>query len=244
MAKLFGYNAVSDALKQFPSAIEALFVDKDAASGKLRSLIEEAEALGLPIKISPKAELREHAGERGGAQVAVELRPAPKVSLEDLDPQREPVVVALDRVTDPHNLGAIMRSCAAFGVRTIIQPKDHSAPLNHAATRASAGALSLVSILQVTNLARSLTTLYDRGYWPAALDPNASQLISKADLSDLPLVLVMGAEGQGLRPLVASKCPLNFALPMTGTLQSLNVSVASGIALYEVFSQRQGLRKL
>lgn len=237
MTRLFGSNAVEDLLAQAPEAIRGILhagrLDQDA-----RRLIDVARARGIPVREAPIEELQQRAGGRGGAAIAADLKIAPAIDPSTLDPITQPIVVALDQVTDPHNLGAILRSVAAFSGAAVIVPKDHAAPLNDAAVRASAGAAAHVPVARVTNLARTLGDLHDElGYWPCAVTHDAHADAWSTDLGSLPLVLVLGAEGSGLRPLVRRACKLAVRLPIA-KVGSLNVSVAAGIALAEVSRQR------
>jgi len=238
MTRLFGTNAVEDILAQAPDAIRGILhaarLDPDA-----RRLVEAARAAGIPVREATNDELHQRSGGRGGAAIAADLKIAPALDPETLDPIVQPIVVALDQVTDPHNLGAILRSVAAFGGAAVIVPKDHAAPLNDAAMRASAGAAAHIPIARVTNLARTLQALHDeQGYWPCAVTHDATADAWSTDLASLPLVLVLGAEGAGLRPLVRRACKLAVRLPITSRVGSLNVSVAAGVALAEVARQR------
>jgi len=244
MTRLFGVNAVQDVLEQAPDAIRGILHQGRLDQESLR-LLDRARKAGVAIREAQGDELRVRAGGRGGASIAADLKIANAPDPESFDPDTTPILLALDQVTDPHNLGAILRSAAAFGVGAVIVPRDNSAPLNDAAVRASAGAAAHVGVVRVTNLARTLTDLHDQGYWPCAVSHDATQDAWQADLGSLPLVLVLGAEGDGIRPLVRRACPLAIRLPMTGLIRSLNVSVAAGIALAEVVRQRrqtQGFR--
>lgn len=237
MTRLFGSNAVEDLLLQSPEAIRGVLyaghLDSDA-----RRLLDAARAAGIPVREVAHDELRERSGGRGGASIAADVRVAPGLDPDQLDPTTQPIIVALDQVTDPHNLGAILRSTAAFGGSAVIVPRDHAAPLNDAALRASAGAAALVPIARVTNLARTLNDLHEQGYWPCAVTGDAPADAWSTDLASLPLVLVLGSEGSGLRPLVRRACKLAVRLPISGAVRSLNVSVAAAVALAEVARQR------
>lgn len=237
MNRLFGSNAVEDLLLQSPSAIRGVLyaghLDADA-----RRVLEAARAAGIAVREVCHDELRQRSGGRGGASIAADVRVAPGLDPDTLDPIAQPILIALDQVTDPHNLGAILRSTAAFGGSAVIVPRDHAAPLNDAALRASAGAAAHVPIARVTNLARTLNELHDRGYWPCAVTGDAAADAWSTDLASLPLVLVLGSEGSGLRPLVRRACKLAVRLPIGGAVRSLNVSVAAAVALAEVARQR------
>ena len=235
MTRLFGSNAVEDILTQAPLAVRGILytrLDTDT-----RRLVELAKAANIPVREATSDELQQRSGGRGGAAIAADLKVAPGIDTATLDPDTSPIVVALDQVTDPHNLGAILRSVAAFGGAAVIVPKDHAAPLNDAAMRASAGAAAHIPIARVTNLARTLNELHDQGYWPCAVTHDAPKDAWSTDLASLPLVLVLGAEGAGLRPLVRRACKLAVGFPIS-RVGSLNVSVAAGIALAEVARQR------
>jgi 23S rRNA (guanosine2251-2'-O)-methyltransferase len=237
MTRLFGVHAVQDILDQAPDAIRGI-LHLSRSDAEVNTLLDRARTLGLPIREATPDELRLRSGGRGGASVAADLRVAPGLDTKSLEPAKQPLVIALDQVTDPHNLGAIMRSAAAFGVQTVIVPKDNAAPLNDAAVRASAGAAAFVSLARVTNLARALNELHAQGYWPCAVTADAEADAANTDLGSLPLVLVMGAEGTGLRPLVRRACKLAVRLTTPGRIKSLNVSVATGIILAEATRQR------
>lgn len=237
MSRLFGAHAVFDVLEQAPDAIRGVLYSGQLDRESLR-LLERAKAAGIPTREAHGDELRLRSGGRGGTAIAADLKVARSLEPKDLDPTVAPLLVALDQVTDPHNLGAILRSAAAFSAAAVIVPRDHSAPLNDAAMRASAGAAAFVGVTRVTNLARTLGELHDQGYWPCAVTADAPRTAWETDLASLPLVLVLGAEGEGIRPLVRRACPLALRLPMTGLVRSLNVSVAAGIALAEVARQR------
>lgn len=235
MSRLFGSHAVRDVLEGHPGAVRCLLHARvpDAEASRV---IELARSLGVTVREAPAAELQARAGSRGGTSIAADIVVATPPSLDRLEPTG--TLVALDQVTDPHNLGAILRSSAAFGVRAVIVPKDHAAPLNDAAIRASAGAAALVPVVRVTNLARALGELHDLGFWGCALAASDATTIWQTALADLPLVLALGAEGTGLRPLVRRACQIAVTIPTSGPIRSLNVSVAAGIALAEIARQR------
>jgi len=235
MSRLFGAHAVRDVLEGHPGAVRALLHARapDPEAGRV---IELARSLGVSIREVSVAELRARSDGRGGVAIAADIVVASPPSLDRLEPRG--TLVALDQVTDPHNLGAILRSSAAFGVAAVIVPKDHAAPLNDAAIRASAGAAALVPVVRVTNLARALGELHTLGFWACALASEGATTIWSTALADLPLVLALGAEGTGLRPLVRRACQLAVSIPTAGPIRSLNVSVAAAIALAEVARQR------
>ncbi len=168
--------------------------------------------------------------------IALEVLPLEPLDIEDILPCEKPLVV-LDQVTDPHNVGAILRSAAAFGAAAVILPRDHAAPQGGVMARAAAGALDLVPIVYVTNLSRALEELKTAGYWVAGLDGQANADIHTAGLS-AKTALVLGAEGKGMRRLTAESCDLLVRLPMDTRMESLNVSNAAAIALFTLYTAR------
>lgn len=240
MSRVYGVNAVGELVDAAPMAI-ARIVWTPGSGPAVEAVVARARALGLRIEEAAAPTQRERSGSRGGAALGADLLPPPTLELEALRPDDDdpaPLVVALDQVTDPHNLGAILRSAAAFGARAIVAPKDHTAPLNDAAMRASAGAAAHVPVIRVTNLARALRQLCGQGLWAIAADAGGPTLLWDVDLT-APSVIVLGAEGRGLRPGVMKACDLVAALPLVGAVRSLNVSVTAGIALAEAARQRQ-----
>ncbi|MCB9732239.1 MAG: 23S rRNA (guanosine(2251)-2'-O)-methyltransferase RlmB [Deltaproteobacteria bacterium] len=236
MSRIYGANAIIELLQAAPRAVARVLVasEDDPATARV---LELARANGVEIARAG-ADRQARSGSRGGSALGADLRPPPQLDPADLRaaPGRD-LVVALDQVTDPHNLGAIVRSAGAFGACAVIVPKDRSAPLNDAAVRASAGAIAYVPIARVTNLARALRELGQQGFWSVAADAEATGTFWDLDLR-APTVLVMGAEGTGIRPAVRKACDLAAAFPLAGPVGSLNVSVAAGIALAEVARQR------
>lgn len=170
--------------------------------------------------------------------VAAEVAPMPALSLEALlQGKGEGPVVVLDQVTDPHNVGAILRSALAFGARGVVVTDNHSPPESAVMAKAASGALEKVPLVRVTNLAQAMESLKKAGYWVAGLDGEAKQALHETRL-DVKTALVLGAEGKGLRRLTAERCDLLVRLPMTPEMESLNVSNAAAIALYQLFLRR------
>ncbi|TNF28891.1 MAG: 23S rRNA (guanosine(2251)-2'-O)-methyltransferase RlmB [Deltaproteobacteria bacterium] len=243
MSRIYGVNAVGELVDVAPKAIERL-VWTPGSGPAAEAIVARARELGIRIEEARAPAQRDRSGSRGGASIGADLRPPPAIDLDALRPSDEvpaPFVVALDQVTDPHNLGAILRSSAAFGAQAVIVPKDNSAPLNDAAVRASAGAAAYVPLIRVTNLARAVRQLRDQGLWAVAADAGGDSTLWDVDLRE-PTVIVLGAEGRGLRPGVKKACDLVAALPLSGPVRSLNVSVTAGIALAEAARQRHGAR--
>jgi 23S rRNA (guanosine2251-2'-O)-methyltransferase len=247
---VFGIGPVRELLRARRGGVSGLWVSRARARGRagdpLAELVAEAERLGIPVEPRDPAELDEAAGPGAVHQGVVALTGAFRYAdLDDVAARAvaagpRGLVVALDGVTDPHNLGAIARSAYLFGAHGLVLPRDRAAEVTAAAVKASAGATEHLAIAQVTNLARALGELKERGLWTAALaaGPDAIALW-QLDAATTPLCLVLGAEGSGIRPLVARQCDFKVAIPMRGSaVGSLNVSVAAGVALYEVARQR------
>ncbi len=236
MSRVYGHRAIDELLETAPGAIAQLLVARGQAE-RLEPLMERARALGIDVRETSELALRKRSGGRGGAVVGAEIRIAATPDLQDVAGE-DALVVALDGVTDPHNLGAVMRSASAFGAAAVVVPKHHTAPLNDAAVRASAGAVAHLPLLRVTNLARALRQLRDGGLWTYATLPGAGPCLWDTDLTG-GVALVLGAEGRGVRPGVVKACDLSIGLPLPGTIGSLNVSVFAGLALAEVARQRR-----
>lgn len=211
------------------------------ADARIAEIVRLADAAGVPVRRIEADELDRMAeGERHQGVVAT-LGDAPgRWTLERLvtvEPQ--PLIVILDGVEDPHNVGAILRTADAAGVTGVVRQERHSAALGPAAARASAGALAHVRVVDVVNVARAIETLKSLGVWTVGLDAEDAEPYDAVDYR-LPTALVVGAEGDGLRRLVRDRCDFVVALPMRGHVSSLNVSVATGIVLYEAVRQRTG----
>ncbi len=243
MSRIYGTHAVLELLETAPHAVTSVHLVRGRRASEDEPVVAKAEALGIPIQELDPSSQRARSGGRGGVRVAADIRIAQAPALEEIGAEGAPLVLALDGVTDPHNLGAIVRSSAALGASLIIVPRDNAAPLNDAAVRASAGAVAHVPVMRVVNLARALRQLREQGLWALAAIPDAGTSLWDADLT-LPTVLALGAEGRGLRPGVVKACEVTVRLPLAGPVASLNVSVFAGIALAEATRQRHAARPL
>jgi 23S rRNA (guanosine2251-2'-O)-methyltransferase len=239
--KLRGFHAVSAALERASGQVHELLIASEAKNPRLQPLIDLARRSNVGVRRCPRSELdRLAAGERHQDVIAA-CTPANLFVEKDLpqllDNASKPVLVLiLDGVQDPHNLGACLRTAEAAGVGLVVMPKDKSAPLSPTARRAAAGAAELRPILIATNLARVLRALKDAGIWLAGTSDAAQQSLYETDLSG-PLGLVMGGEGQGMRHLTQETCDYLVNIPMRGTVESLNVSVATAVCLFEIVRQ-------
>jgi 23S rRNA (guanosine2251-2'-O)-methyltransferase len=242
--KLCGFHAVRARLRVAADTITEVWVEPARKDQRIKALVDELQKAGITVKTADMARLdglaagQRHQGVVGVAQARqlVDDLPTLLEQLED-QPASNRFLLFLDGVTDPHNLGAIMRTADAAGVAAVVAPKDHSAPLNDVVMRVAAGGADRVPYIQVTNLSRAIEQVQDAGYQVYGLDGDAEQSLYKADLKG-SLVLVMGAEGDGIRRLVKSHCDALYKLPMKGGVESLNVSVATGVACFEALRQR------
>ena len=234
MRIVYGRHPVEALLEEKPSEVRRLYVS-DGAEGHAVRL---AEAARIPVERVPKAKLESMAKGPHHQNLVAEAAEFRFAELEALTSGAgAPAVLALDSVQDPHNLGALARSAECFGATGLLVAKDRSAPVTGTALRASAGALERLPVVQVVNLVRALESLKEQGLWVTGLAGEGTDELPRVDLKG-PTVLVVGAEGEGLRPLVRRTCDRLARIPMTGRTGSLNASVAGGLALYELHRQR------
>ena len=236
---VYGINAVSEALKA--RKVEKLIAVRGAGD-RVSALLDRARELRVPVDIVDKRALERMT--RGGVHqnIAAHLAALPAYTLDEIlavprEEGREPFLVVLDGIEDPHNVGALIRTADAAGVDGIIRQGRHAAPLGGAVAKASAGAVSRVRIATVVNIARTLEELKEAGVWTVGLDGRATERYDQVDYT-IPTAFVFGAEGTGLRRLVGERCDRLVGIPMSGEAESLNVSVAAGIALFEAVRQR------
>lgn len=240
---LFGFHAVTVRLKTAPASVVEVHVDASRRDQRMRSLVERVLASGVRIVESDARRLRGLANtdRHQGVVARVEALPA-RHSLDDaldaIEAAREaPLVLVLDGVTDPHNLGACLRVADGAGAHAVIAPKDHAVGINATVAKVASGAAETVPYFMVTNLARTLGELKERDICIVGTVEGAPRSLYALDLRG-PLALVFGAEGSGMRQLTARTCDELVHLPMRGAVESLNVSVASAICLYEAARQR------
>jgi 23S rRNA (guanosine2251-2'-O)-methyltransferase len=237
---LFGFHAVGVRLKTAPASVGEVHVDMARRDQRMRQLVERAQAAMVRLVDSDDARLTQLAGTPRHQGVVARVSPLPQShSLDDLLDAIEgpPLLLVLDGVTDPHNLGACLRVADGAGVHAVIAPKDHAVGLNATVAKVASGAAETVPYLMVTNLARTLNELKERDIRIVGLSDDAPQTLYQADLQG-PLALVLGAEGKGMRQLTRKTCDALLRIPMHGAVESLNVSVAAGVCLYEARRQR------
>jgi len=239
---LFGIHSIDAALTHDPKNILELYFETNSDNPRVKELSERARELGLKPHSRDRAALdRMTGGARHQGAVARYQAPPPRAEAELYalveKAGKDALLLVLDGVTDPHNLGACLRSAEGAGVTAVVVPKDKAAGITPTVRRASSGAADRVAFFAVTNLARTLKALKEKGVWLVGLEGEAEQDFYKLDLTG-PLAIVMGSEGEGMRRLTAESCDFRARIPMKGDVESLNVSVATGITLFEALRQR------
>jgi len=239
---LFGFHAVGVRLKTAPQSILEVYVDPTRRDARMRQFVERAKEAGLRLIEADGLRLARLAGSHGHQGVAarvtaVEVARSLDDLLDQIDGVQAPLILVLDGVTDPHNLGACLRVADGAGAHAVIAPKDHAVGINATVAKVASGAAETVPYFMVTNLARTLNELKERNIWIIGTSDDAPQTLYQTDLRG-PTALVLGAEGSGLRQLTRKTCDALVSIPMQGAVESLNVSVASGVCLYEARRQR------
>jgi len=238
---LAGFHAVVARLKHAPASINAIYADPGRDDARMRKLREFARAAGVRIIAADGARLQAFAGETSH-QGVVALCDDTQASrtLDDVldDVDRTTLLLLLDGVTDPRNLGACLRTADAAGVAAVVIPRDRSAAMSPVVAKAAAGASESLALIVVTNLARAMQEIKDAGIWIYGADGAVESSIYDLDLT-WPVAWVLGAEGEGLRRLTRDRCDGLASIPMAGAVESLNVSVATGVCLFEVGRQRR-----
>jgi len=238
---LFGFHAVTVRLKTAPASVLEIHLDAKRRDARMRQFAERAREAGAKLVDSSDAQLTQLAGTaRHQGVVARVTALVARHSLDDVldDVKGAPLVLVLDGVTDPHNLGACLRVADGAGAHAVIAPKDHAVGLNATVAKVASGAAETVPYLMVTNLARSLNEMKERDIRIVGTSDDAERTIYDLDLGG-PVALVLGAEGAGLRQLTRKTCDELVRIPMQGAVESLNVSVAAGVCLYEALRQRR-----
>ncbi len=240
MAVLFGIQPVREALRHSAQSVQQCYFAANPANPRLRDLQRMADEQNIPVHQAPEEALQRMAGSPHHQGVVARIldfqyRPAEAVIAAAAHPG---LLLVLDEIQDPQNLGAILRSADGAGVSGIFLPKHNSVSITPAVIKASAGAALHLPIVRETNLNRTLQILKENGYWTVGLDVHTDKLWTDYDYS-CPTVLVLGNEGHGLRPLVRRNCDELVKIPMLGHIESLNVSAAASVILYEVLRQRR-----
>ena len=239
---LFGFHAVTVRLKTAPESITEIHVDSTRRDARMRQFVQRAQESGAKVVDSDAERLAQMAGNPRHQGVVARVSPlAMRHSLDDVldDVQGPALVLVLDGVTDPHNLGACLRVADGAGAHAVVAPKDHAVGLNATVAKVASGAAETVPYLMVTNLARTLADLKDRDIQVIGTSEDAELTLYDLDLRG-PVALVLGAEGAGMRQLTKKTCDQLVRIPMQGAVESLNVSVAAGVCLFEAMRQRRG----
>lgn len=236
---IYGLHAVEKFIKQAPHQVYQLTVIKGKLNKRQQALVDQAKSLGLNPVFEPKSAFQKVDGNHQGVMARVAAQPEMNESdlagmIERLD---NPLFLFLDEVQDPHNLGAIIRTADAVGVEAIIIPKHNSVGMNATVRKVASGAADNVKLIVVSNLVRSMKTMQEAGMWMVGLAGETDQTLYQQDFKG-SIGIVMGAEGKGMRRLTREACDHLVAIPMVGVVESLNVSVATGVALYEAYRQR------
>ncbi len=244
---IFGFHTVLARLRAEPKSVLEVFLDESRKDARAKDFAAQVERAGARLMRVPSARLEGMAGggRHQGVVARVQAR-TQKQTLEELleglerELQAPPLLLVLDGITDPHNLGACLRVANAAGAHAVIAPKDHAAGINATVSKVASGAAEITPYFMVTNLARTLADLKDRNIWIVGSDASASE--SLFSVKELPnsIAWVMGAEGTGMRRLTRESCDLLVRIPMGGAVESLNASVAAGICLFESVRRRGG----
>jgi 23S rRNA (guanosine2251-2'-O)-methyltransferase len=241
---IYGFHAVISRLRHHPQSIQVIYLDEARRDKRAQDVRKYASDKNVKLVGSEASRLEEMAkGKSQGVVAFVDPIQLAKNLDELLEDLTEPaLLLVLDGVTDPHNLGACMRSADAFGAHAVVAPKDRAAGLGAVAVKASSGAADSVPYIPVTNLARALRELKERNILIIGTDQDGTLAVNEADLSG-PAALVLGAEGEGMRRLTREHCDVLVRIPMYGQVESLNVSVSAGVCLYEARRQRSAFDK-
>ena len=237
---LFGFHAVGVRLKTAPQSIIEIYYESTRRDARMRQFLERANEVGARLIEADNLRLAKLCGSHGHQGVAARVEPVAQIhSLDDLLDAVEgpPLLLVLDGITDPHNLGARLRVADGAGAHAVIAPKDHAAGINATVAKVASGAAETMPYFMVTNLARTLGELKERNIWITGTSDDAPKTLYQVDWKG-PTAIVLGAEGAGMRQLTRKNCDELVSIPMHGAVESLNVSVASGVCLYEALRQR------
>jgi 23S rRNA (guanosine2251-2'-O)-methyltransferase len=238
---IYGFHAVTSRLRQSGDTVKELYVDAAREDRRVQDLLKAAEARGVRIMRVDEKRLdgMTHHARHQGVAARVEMARLPTHIEDVLETLEEPpLLLILDGITDPHNLGACLRVCDAMGVHAVIAPKDRAVGVTAVVSKVASGAAETVPYIAVTNLARTMRELKDRGVWILGADERAEQDLYAGKLTG-PLAWALGAEGEGMRRLTREHCDELVRIPMLGSVESLNVSVSTGICLAETRRQRR-----
>ncbi len=239
---LYGFHAVGVRLKTAPTSVIEIYFEATRRDARMRQFIERAKEANVRLIEADGLRLSKLCGNHGHQGVVARVEPLAQVTslddlLDSLPSEQPPLLLVLDGITDPHNLGACLRVADGAGAHAVIAPKDHAVGVNATVAKVASGAAETMPYFMVTNLARTLNELKERNIWVIGTSDDAPKTLYQVDLK-APTALVLGAEGAGMRQLTRKTCDELVSLPMRGAVESLNVSVASGVCLYEALRQR------
>lgn len=236
---VYGRNSVLELLKAGKRTVNKILLAQTARGAAVTEIVDIAKSKGIAIHNVPPEKLDKYSEYSQG--VAAEVSPMEYLEIEDLIAKaklsKNPLLVLLDGIEDPHNLGAIIRNCVAFGADGVIIPKWRAAGVNETVSKSSAGAIEHIPVSKVVNTNQTIDMLKENGFWIAGAE-NGGELLEKADLP-FPLVIIIGSEGFGLHQLTKKKCDFLISIPQTSTISSLNASCASAVILYEISKKRK-----
>lgn len=237
-----GFHAVEEALEA-GRALDRIVIAKGRHGGRVEEIVRRAKARGVPVRFEDRQQLDRLAGTQQHQGIAALAAAKPAAALEDLLRARDAqgLIVLLDGIEDPHNLGAIVRTALAAGASGVVIPERRAAGLSDTVERASAGALAHLPVARVKNLVRAMEEMKEAGYWLVGLDERAEKEYNDVDLKG-QVGIVLGCEGEGLHELTRKRCDFLVSIPTTGPVKSLNVSVAAGVVLFEVVRQRRNTK--
>jgi 23S rRNA (guanosine2251-2'-O)-methyltransferase len=244
---LTGIHAVREAIEA-SRPLDSMIVARGTHGKRIEELVRLARSHGVPVRFEDRIQLDRAGGTREHQGVVALVAASPSASFEDLLKPRDPLgtpglLVLLDGVEDPQNLGAIVRTALAAGAQGVVIPERRAAGLTDSVSRASAGALAHLPVARVKNLSRAMGEMKEAGYWLVGLDERAEPRHTEVDFK-VPVGIVLGGEGKGLHELVRQRCDFLVSIPTIGPVRALNVSVAAGIVLFEVVRQRSGGRSI
>ena len=242
---IYGLNPVLEALRGERKAFE-LFIVGGGSDRRLEKVLSLAAAKGIPVRQRDKGDLARLCGTDHHQGIALRVEPFPYAELADALERRRAsgekgLLLVLDGIQDPHNLGALIRTAACAGAHGVIIPKDRAVGVTAAVEKSAAGASETIPVIRVANIAQTLVELKEEGFWIFGASDNASASVYSQDLTG-DVAIVIGGEGEGIRPLVRKKCDVVVAIPLYGGVSSLNASVAGGVILFEVVRQRSATK--
>ena len=239
---LYGINPITEALKASKRKCFRIILEEGKSNPRLKSLIKLVQLQNIKVEIISKSQFKKrylpytHQGIVGYFSIKSSITLNNLIS-NALEESEQPILVLIDGIQDPHNLGAIIRSAEAMGVQGIVLPKHRVAPLNETVAKCSSGAIEKLPVTYVTNLATTIEQFKKSGFWIVGIDPEGETPCHDFKF-EMPVVILIGSEGKGIRPLLKKNCDYILSIPMTGSMSSLNASAAGAIIFYEAFRQK------